>query len=686
MRVISFFRGLGLCALGVWVAQAQTAREIVDATALAYLKLESYQVQATNRTVRLSPLMMGGPAESAPRYTLSSGRYVQYSLKLRKPDDWSLAVQTHATPAPRVSERGRAPTGPTPPAAPEITFNSITRWEGVPPSRGRLQDGQFTAKNLTSFEFTSELRSLLIQKNVRELVLAQFEPPAGGFSNARPFNVVNPELVEDPDGDTSLYKIKGRTSSGDALVVWIEKARFLAVKSVIYTRSSMMGPVFGSTPGSGPGAGQGSPSGSESRFAPRSMFVIHETVYRSQELNRGFSAEDFQLLTPTTLGPINQDAQDWMSQESLLALVGESPSPGQKTEGGAAGTTVANATPSAVPAAPAAVDAQALSLEQMSGIVLIEGDGGTATGFMTKIRDVDFIVTNLHVLEGNKKLKLKTLRGEEIPMLGVFGAVGSDIAIIRIGSGQGDLKLSADVFANSKIGDKVVVVGNRLGGGVATQTAGSIVGVGPTRVEVNANFEPGNSGSPIVNLGTNEVVGVATYSETRRLDVDDRPVSASSSATPAKVEKRWFGYRLDSVAKWEAIDLVKWAAQGDRIEKFRETSEALHAFIRLDFKNARQHPRLTSILDSFDAKYRSSGGNSITAATEVKDLFRVIRTISDDGVKDLTSGDYYDYFRSCLYWENSIPAQLEYRKDIIEVLKKYEANSSLYVSRLRGGS
>jgi len=70
----------------------------------------------------------------------------------------------------------------------------------------------------------------------------------------------------------------------------------------------------------------------------------------------------------------------------------------------------------------------------------------------------------------------------------------------------------------------------------------------------------------------------------------------------------------------------------------------------------------------------------------VKDLFRVIRTISDDGVKDLTSGDYYDYFRTSLYWETSIPAQLEYRKDLIEVLKKYEANSSLYVSRLRGGS
>jgi hypothetical protein len=75
----------------------------------------------------------------------------------------------------------------------------------------------------------------------------------------------------------------------------------------------------------------------------------------------------------------------------------------------------------------------------------------------------------------------------------------------------------------------------------------------------------------------------------------------------------------------------------------------------------------------------------LTAANEIKDLFRVIRSISDDGVRDLENGPYYDYYRSSLYWETSIPAQLEYRKAIIEVLKKYEANSSLFLSRMRNG-
>jgi serine protease Do len=339
--------------------------------------------------------------------------------------------------------------------------------------------------------------------------------------------------------------------------------------------------------------------------------------------------------------------------------------------------------------APVVIEGQALTQEQMSGIVLIEGDGGTATGFMTKIRDVDFVVTNLHVLGGNKKMSLKTLRGEEIPFQAIFGAAGSDIAIIRIASGQGDLKLASDVFKTAKIGDKVVVVGNRQGGGVATQTAGSILGLGPSRVEVNANFEPGNSGSPIVNLSTGEVIGVASYSETRRVDVDETGGAAARTngygAAAPKVEKRWFGYRIDSVAKWEAIDLTKWNAQEGRIDAFRDMSDALVAVLKLNFSKARAHPRLTSIISSFETRVRAASNNQIVAATEVKDLFRVIRTISEDGVNDLKNGDYYDYFRTSLYWETSIPAQLEYRKDIVEVLKKYEANSSGYLSRMREG-
>jgi len=329
----------------------------------------------------------------------------------------------------------------------------------------------------------------------------------------------------------------------------------------------------------------------------------------------------------------------------------------------------------------AAANGQSLSYQQMSSIVLIEGEGGSATGFMTKIRGVDFIVTNLHVLSGNKKITAKNLNGQEQSLEGIFGAVGSDIAIIRTGSStQGEMVLAQDVFASSQIGDRVVVVGNRLGGGVATQTVGSIMGIGPTRVEVNANFEPGNSGSPIFNLRTNEVVGVATYAETRPVDA-----GAGVRGSVAVPEKRWFGYRIDSVAKWESIDLAKWNAQGERIAKFREVSSALLAIVKFDFKTARLTPPFGPLIDKLESSYQTAGTNKVTASGFVKDFFRVVQSISAQGLKDLESGDYYDYYRTSLYWNTSIPAQVEFRKELIKSLERYEADSSAYMSRLRSG-
>jgi serine protease Do len=50
-----------------------------------------------------------------------------------------------------------------------------------------------------------------------------------------------------------------------------------------------------------------------------------------------------------------------------------------------------------------------------------------------------------------------------------------------------------------KINDWVTLVGNRRGGGVATQVSGTVLGIGPEKIEVNAQFQPGNSGSPVLH-------------------------------------------------------------------------------------------------------------------------------------------------------------------------------------------
>jgi S1-C subfamily serine protease len=661
MSVLRLFYGLCAAVFFAVGVCAQDMEEILESVSKVYAHAEAYQADVDTRTIRFD--FAPDAAEGAAPYAVVSTFYRRIQLKVRRPNSYSLTIQTFRDNM--AGGMGDTSSGNSPinmMGRNSSSWSMLVRTENMQSKQGSFMGGRFTVRDVSAQQFESMANAGLGSRVAEDVVLRYFQAretaPTGGLAlGLRDFQLVGRDTI---DG-RSAHRVVAKTSAGHSIMLWIDQDAYVVVRTIVQRSFRVSG-----------GTG-------------RRVSVV-ESLYKNQQLAPAFSGEDFVIKEPLLLPPeATAEEMGFAGVAELVQLAKVAPSEGGENES-------SSDNPFDTPTAPEPVilKEQALSYEQMSGIVLIEGDKGTATGFMTKIRDVDFVVTNLHVLGGNKKFTLKTLGGEEIEPLGIFGAMGSDIAIIRIKAVQGELKLAEDVFKNTKIGDKVVVVGNRLGGGVATQTAGSVVGVGPTRIEVSANFESGNSGSPIINLETKEVVGVATYSETREVSVDDRRPSyvrrAGRASEEVKVEKRWFGYRLDSPIKWQAIDLARWNAESQRIEKFRKTSEALVAVIRLNFSTARQHPRLTSVIDGFEARYQAAGNNSITAASEVKDLFRVVRTVSEDGVRDLTQGDFYDYYRTCLYWENSIPAQLEYRRQITEALKKYEANSSLYLSRMRNGN
>lgn len=656
-----------VCIAGAGAVNAQNAQQIIEDSAKLYAGANSYSVEMDSRIVSLT--FPPTPVGQTQSYQVSYTNYNRQKFKMRKPSDYFVATQIYGESHESVS----ISQGITATHAPWVFIAGIaakTAKEGV------VVDGNYVTTDIPVSQINSRIQSRMLIASLSDVVLRTFHP-LRGIAAHLPLGLVEPKLMETETVGTPAYRISGKTIQGYPVTVWIEVATGLVVRSVIQRPQT-----------------SSRNSSSSASVGPRTMVV--ERLYKNQRLNPSLALVEFILPESSVPEPrVSGPELGFSPVDDLIKKIGAGPlkaepSMNGSSEGHASDTDPARAVVNPKSVQPVALrNGQALSYEQMSGIVLIEGDGGTATGFMTKIRDVDFVVTNLHVLGGNRKMAIKTLGGEEIPMIGVFGAAGADIAIIRIGSGKGDLKLAADVLKTSKIGDNVVVVGNRQGGGVATQTSGRILGVGPTRIEVDAHFEPGNSGSPIVNLTSGEVIGVASYSETRRVDVEEEGGSSARTdkkSDAPKTEKRWFGYRVDSVTKWEAIDLAKWNAQEARIEAFREMSEALVAVLRLEFNKARRHPRLNSLISNFEAKMRSVGGTGLVAATEVKDLFRVIRSISEDGVNDLKNGDYYDYYRTSLYWETSIPAQLDYRKDIVEVLKKYEANSSAYLSRMRGGN
>lgn len=323
----------------------------------------------------------------------------------------------------------------------------------------------------------------------------------------------------------------------------------------------------------------------------------------------------------------------------------------------------------------------------MESIVMIEGEDGVGTGFVTRLRGIDFVVTNLHVIGGNDRIRVTTVRGVEIPVAGMFGAAGRDIAILRI---QGEntvppLAVAEDPLKSVKLDDQVTVVGNRRGGGVATRVSGLVRGIGPNRVEVDAPFEPGNSGSPIIHAGSGEVIGVASFSQTRELDELD---AASQGGRPTqgstrKTEQRWFGFRMDGVEKWEAIDLARWRQQAQRISVFEADSEAIYYAMHGRFKEASTNPRVRPLIDRFIERYERVGGSQIAGSQEVMEFFHGLRALAATGVRELTTGDYYDFFRTSEYWESSIPQQLRARADLTKRLERASENSALFLSRVR---
>lgn len=432
-----------------------------------------------------------------------------------------------------------------------------------------------------------------------------------------------------------------------------------------------------------------------------------ESVY-SCDFEKGRANEDFDGLAgwgfiqagisaEADFGPL-KGLRDWLESSMPDKNAQENPgSPSAEGRPAAPTGVVDGSTPPASVAAstvspfdPASIpEQQSLSAEQMGAIVLVEGESGVGTGFITTIKDVPFVVTNQHVIGGNQTLRVTTLSGVQIKTGPIFGAVGRDIAILRITDGVPPqlLKLAVDPLKTAKIGDRVVVVGNRRGGGVATQVSGGVQGIGPDKLEVNAPFQPGNSGSPIIHVSTGEVLGLATYSQTRKLDfLDGKAANKNAGKSDApEIEQRWFGYRVDGVASWQAIDLVKWREQEAKLAKFRENSEAIYQAMLGRFDSVKGNAtRVRDVVAWFEDRYRRNGSTgSIQTAQDVVEFFRRLRGLAEDGKKELRDGDFYDYFRCSLYWETSITAQLETREEIRKYLDEAAENRSQFLSRMK---
>jgi V8-like Glu-specific endopeptidase len=219
-------------------------------------------------------------------------------------------------------------------------------------------------------------------------------------------------------------------------------------------------------------------------------------------------------------------------------------------------------------ATPATTPVDDTNFPKLSKYLLIaDGAEGKGSGCLINFQGKTRLVTNAHVISGNANIRFQKLNSEEV-VSGPFSfADGADLAVADQDTTSDGLEI-ANVDKDVNIGDDVVVLGNSLGSDVVTEIKGKVKGIGPSLVEVDAKFVEGNSGSPIIQVKTGKVIGIATFAQRRNLDSLARDSQFSG-------EWRRFGYRIDTVKTWQHPSAGQFAAEAETTETVRKQTEDL---------------------------------------------------------------------------------------------------------------
>jgi S1-C subfamily serine protease len=155
-------------------------------------------------------------------------------------------------------------------------------------------------------------------------------------------------------------------------------------------------------------------------------------------------------------------------------------------------------------------------------VVRVERPGGPGRGGMGSgvvISPDGLVLTNSHVVDGAKELRLTDIEGRNMEARLLGEDADTDLALLRAGAAR---NLPAATLGDSKRlrrGQLAVAIGNPLGF-ESTVTAGVISALGRSLrartgrliedvIQTDAALNPGNSGGPLVN-SRGEVIGINT--------------------------------------------------------------------------------------------------------------------------------------------------------------------------------
>lgn len=208
----------------------------------------------------------------------------------------------------------------------------------------------------------------------------------------------------------------------------------------------------------------------------------------------------------------------------------------------------------------------------------MEGDESVGTGFLAEYDGKIFLFTNLHVLDGNKLIKCKTIDGKELQLGKLLASTDYDLAAIELPQEKKGLQFQQNIESSVNIGDEVFVFGNSFGGGVATDLSGKVLAIGPQVLETDVKFVSGNSGSPIISKKSHKVLGIASYCSIRKANDFGKDSKFNN------VERR-FAYRTDNNPGWQTMNIPQFVNETLFIKKAEARTDDLWAVAKDIAKN-----------------------------------------------------------------------------------------------------
>ena len=244
-------------------------------------------------------------------------------------------------------------------------------------------------------------------------------------------------------------------------------------------------------------------------------------------------------------------------------------------------------------------------------------------------------------------------------------AVGRDIARLALTQPPRHvLEATTDFDNDVHIDDDVIVLGNKGGGGVVTELKGKVVGIGPDRLEVSAEFIPGNSGSPIIHLKTGKVIGIATYLTKRYEEFSSHPQGGASGVPTngkGEVVVRRYGYRIDKVPAWEPVNWAEMYAEAEQMEQVSKLTEDIFDFLSA-LRNKKEPNFATDTLRrpaaDWMSRVREGHPSESDRRTATQGFLNSLRFMVRIDVANLDGRMRYTYFRNKLSDETKVRDQL----------------------------